>query len=177
MPLKLRLIKDYHETLAAGHPGRAKTLELLARTYFWPKMRKKIDRFVRNCYTCQRSRTPRHAPFGILKPLSVPEGAWKDVSMDFVVGLPWSNGFNAVLTVTCRLTKMRHLIPCRDNTSAEQLAELYIRHIFRFHGLPNTVVSDRGPQFISYFWKALCKALGVQVALSTPYHAPTDGQT
>ena len=97
--------------------------------------------------------------------------------MDFVVGLPWSNGFNAVLTVTCRLTKMRHLIPCRDNTSAEQLAELYIRHIFRFHGFPNTVVSDRGPQFVFHFWKVLCKISGVRVALSTPYHAPTDGQT
>ena len=140
-------------------------------------MRKKIDRFVHNCHTCQRSRTPRHAPFGILKPLSVPERVWKDVSIDFVVGLPWSNGFNAILNVTCRLTKMRHLIPYRDNTSAEQLAELYIRHVFHFHGFPDIIVSDRGPQFVSHFWKALCKTLRVQVALSTPYHAPTDGQT
>ena len=67
--------------------------------------------------------------------------------MDFVVGLPWSNGFNAILNVTCRLTKMRHLISCRDDTSAEQLAELYIRHVFRFHGFLDTIVSDRGPQF------------------------------
>jgi transposase InsO family protein len=177
MPLKLKLIKDHHETPAAGHPGRAKTLELLARTYFWPKMRKEVDRFVRNCHACQRSRTSRHAPFGILKPLSVPEGAWRDVSMDFVTGLPWSNGFNAILNVTCRLTKMRHLIPCRDNTTAEQLAELYIRYVFRLHGLPDTILSDRGPQFVSHFWKALCKTLKVQVALSTPYHAATDGQT
>jgi hypothetical protein len=86
--LKLKLIRDHHETPAAGHPGRAKTLELLARTYFWPKMRREVDRFVRNCHPCQRSRTPRHAPFGILKPLSIPEEAWRDVSMDFVVGLP-----------------------------------------------------------------------------------------
>src|SRR5438874_379030 len=126
MPLKLRLIQDHHETPAAGHPGRAKILKLLARTYFWPKMRREVDYFIRNCHTCQRLRTPRHAPFGILKPLAVPEGAWKDVSMDFMVGLPWLNGFNAILTMTCRLTKMRHLIPCRDNTSAEQQAELYI---------------------------------------------------
>src|SRR5437016_8365226 len=97
--------------------------------------------------------------------------------MDFMVGLSWSNEFNAILNMTCRLTKMHHLIPYRDNTFVEQLAELYIRHIFRFHNLPNTVVSDRGPQFISHFWKALCRALGVQVALSTPYHAPADGQT
>src|SRR5438128_10446424 len=151
MPLKLKLIKDYHETSVAGHPGRAKTLELLARTYFWPKMRKKIDRFVRNCHTCQRSRTPRHAPFGILKPLSVPEGAWKDVLMNFVIGLPWSNGFNAILNMTCRLTKIRYLIPCRDNTFVEQLAELYIRHIFRFYDFLDTIISDQEPQFILHF--------------------------
>ena len=71
--------------------------------------------------------------------------------MDFVTGLPWSNGFNAILNVTCRLTKMRHLISCRDNTFVEQLAELYIRHVFRFYGFPDTVVSDREPQFVSYF--------------------------
>ena len=72
---------------------------------------------------------------------------------------------------------MRHLIPCRDNTFAEQLAELYIRYVFRFYGFPDTVVSDREPQFVSYFWKALCKTLKVQVALSTPYYASTDEQT
>ena len=97
--------------------------------------------------------------------------------MNFVVGLSWSNGFNAILNVTCRLTKMRHLISYRDNTFAEQLVELYIRHIFRFHNLPDTIVSDRGFQFILHFWKALCKALGIQVALSTLYHALIDGQT
>src|SRR5438874_13608622 len=97
--------------------------------------------------------------------------------MNILVVLPWLNGYYAVLTVTCRLIKILHLIPCRDTTSAEQLAELYIRHIFRFYRFPNTVVSDRGPQFVSHFWKALCKTLGVRVALSTPYHAPTNGQT
>ena len=144
MPLKLKLIKDHYKTPAAEHSERAKTLELLARTYFWPKMRKEIDRFVRNCHICQRSRTPRYASFSILKPLSVLEGAWKDIFMDFVVGLSWSNEFNAILNVTCRLTKMRHLIPYRNNTFAEQLAELYIRHIFHFYNLPNTIVLDRG---------------------------------
>src|SRR5947207_13471172 len=103
MPLKLRLLKDHHETPAAGHSGRAKTLELLARTYFWPKMRKEVDRFVRNCHICQRSRTPQHTSFDILKPLPVSEGAWKDVSMNFVVELSWLNEFNVILNVTCRL--------------------------------------------------------------------------
>jgi len=97
--------------------------------------------------------------------------------MDFVTGLPWSNGCNAILVVICRLTKMRHLVPCRDSTTAEQLADLYIRHVFRLHGLPRTVVSDRGTQFVAKFWRTLCEILRIQTKLSTPYHASTDGQT
>ena len=87
MPLKLPLIQDFHKTPAAGHPGRAKTLELLSQQYYWPRMHKDVDRFLRNCHTCQRSRTSRHAPFGILRPLPMPDPAWRHVSMDFVIGL------------------------------------------------------------------------------------------
>src|SRR5690606_16187480 len=164
-PLKLRLIQDFHATPAAGHPGRSKTLELLSRQYHWPLMRKEVDRFVRNCHTCQRSRTSRHAPFGILRPLPIPDRPWSHLSMDFVVGLPWSNGCDAILQVVCRLTKMRHLIPCRATCSAEELADLFARHIFRIHGLPKSVISDRGPTFVSKFWKALCLRLKIEVQL------------
>ena len=146
MLLKLWLIRDFHETPAAGHPGRSKTLELLARHYYWPKMYKEVDRFVRNCHTCQRARTSRHAPFGVLRPMPIPDGAWRHISMDFIVGLPWLNSYNTILVVVCRLTKMRHFIPCQDTCTAEQLADLYARNIFRLHGLPKTVVSDRGMQ-------------------------------
>ena len=97
--------------------------------------------------------------------------------MDFIVGLPWSNGYNAIHIVVCRLTKMRHFIPYRDTCIAEQLADLYAWNIFRLHGLPKTVVSDRGTQFITKFWKGLCKILKIEALLSTPYHPETDGQT
>ena len=97
--------------------------------------------------------------------------------MDFITGLPYSNGFNVILVVVCRLTKMRHFIPCRDTCPAEQLAELYARHIFRLHGLPKTIISDRGTQFIDKFWRALYKTLKIEALLSTPYHPETDGQT
>ena len=107
-------------------------------------MYKEVDRFVRNCHTCQRARTSCHAPFGVLRPMPIPDGAWRHISMDFIVGLPWLNGYNAILIVVCRLTKMRHFIPCRDTCSAEQLTDLYAWNIFRLHGLPKTVVSDRG---------------------------------
>jgi transposase InsO family protein len=97
--------------------------------------------------------------------------------MDFVTGLPWSDGYNAILVVTCQLTKMRHLVHYRDTTTAEQLAELFLEHVFRLHGLPRLIVSNRGTQFVAKFWKALCKRLDTQARLSTPYHPQTDGQT
>ena len=177
MSLKLHLIQEHHDISAAEHSGRAKTLKLLARRYFWPGMRKDVDRYCRNCHPCKRSQIARHASYGSLHPLSIPEGAWQNISMDFVTELPWSDGLNAVLMIVCRLTKMRHLIPCRDICTAEQLAELFIEHIFRLHGLPRIIISDRGPQFVARFWQALCIILQIQAKLSTPYHPQTDGQT
>jgi hypothetical protein len=97
--------------------------------------------------------------------------------MDLVNGLPWSDGYNAILVVTCRLTKMRHLIHCRDTTTAELLVELFLEHVFRLHGPPRSIISDRGTQFVAKFWKALCERLDIQARLSTPYHPQTDGQT
>jgi len=87
-PLRLQLLQNHHDPPAMGHPGRAKTLELLARKYYWPSIRKDVDRFVRNCHTCRRTKTTRHAPYGVLRPLSVPEWPWQHISVDFVTGLP-----------------------------------------------------------------------------------------
>lgn len=176
-PLILCLIQQNHDSPAAGHPGRSKTIELLQRQYYWPNLQKDVERYIRNCHPCQRSRTSRHAPYSILRPLPVPHRAWEDVSMDFVVGLPWSDGFNAILVVTCRLTKMRHLISCRDTTTAKDLARLYIDNVFRLHGLPKSITSDRGSQFVFAFWKALCDSCKIEARFSTPFHPQTDGQT
>ena len=107
-PQRLRLLRTHHEAAAAGHPGRWKTLEILKRTYYYPKMQAGTDRFVRNCHTCQRSRITRHAPFGILRPLPIPDRPWQDIAMGFVTDLPWSRGYDAIWVVIDRLT--RHVI-------------------------------------------------------------------
>ena len=177
VPLKLRLIQNHHNAPAARHPGRAKTLELLTRSYYWPKMYRDVDRYLKNCHNCQRARTSRHTPYGILRPLPVPEKVWQDVSMNFIIGLPWSKGKNAILVVVCRLTKMRHLIPCRDTTTAEELAQIYVKHVARYRGLPRSIVMDRGSTFTSIFWKTICKAWGTNLRFSTAFHPQTDGQT
>ena len=175
--LRLHLLQQHHVVPSAGHCGQAKTFELLAREYTWFGMRKDVRRYIRNCHTCQRSRTPRHRPSGILRPLPIPLRPWSSISMDFVTGLPWSNGNDAVCVVVNHLTKMRHFVPCRTTTNAGDLADLFLHHVWKLHGLPNDIISDRGPQFASDFWQQLCSRLRISPRLSTAFHPETDGQT
>jgi transposase InsO family protein len=97
--------------------------------------------------------------------------------MDFVTGLPNSRGYDTIWVVVDRLTKMRHLVPCSTTIDAEGLANLFMNHIFRLHSVPDTIVSDRGPQFTSRFWKHLCHSLKIEPRLSMAFHPETDGQT
>ena len=170
-------MKTHHNSPAFGHPRRAKTLELIQREYYWDTMRRDVDRIVRNCDTCHRSRTSRHAPFGLLQPLPVPHTPWQHISMNFVVGLPWSDGCDEIWVVVDRLTKQRQLVPCRSDVDASALADLFLQCVFRLHGLPETITSDRGPQFASHFLRRLCERLQVGRRMSTAFHPQTEGQT
>ena len=172
------IIERCHDHPAVGHPGRAKTFEIVTRDYWWPSIRKTIARYINNCDTCARAKPVRHMPYGYLKPLEVPQRRWESVSMDFITGLPTGrNGYNAILVVADRLTKMAHFIPTTDTVTAEGLAELYRDHIWRLHGIPDSVVSDRGSLFTSAFWKSLGRLLHTENRLSTAFHPQTDGQT
>jgi hypothetical protein len=104
-PLKLHVLQQHQDVPAAGHPSRSKTLEYLCWNYTWPKMRMDVDRYTHNYHTCQCMKPSRHTPFGVLRPLPIPNRPWQDRSMDFVMGLPWSNGCNAIWVVVDRLTK------------------------------------------------------------------------
>jgi transposase InsO family protein len=176
-PLQLRIIQEYHDTPSAGHPGRDKTFELIARDYYWPKMRETIAQYVRNCFECRRSKPTHHAPYGILRPLPIPTRPWEELSMDFVTGLPLSEGFDAVMVIVDRLTKQRHLIPCHTTANAKDVADIYLREVWKHHGLPSHITSDRGTQFTAAFWKHLCAVLRIEARMSTAYHPQTDGQT
>ena len=140
-------------------------------------MRKDLGRYVRNCHPCRRSKASRKSPFGILKPNSVPDAPWQDLSMDFVIGLPKSKGYDAIWVVVDRLMKLCHMVPCKSTCSSKDLADLSLHNIWKLHGLPSTVISDRGPQFASRFWKALCERFRIEQRLSTGFHPQTDGQT
>ena len=175
--LHLRILKSCHDYPAAGHPGHTTTYELVFRNYWRPKMRRTVAWFIRNCDTCTRIKPAHHAPYGLLKTLEVPVKRWSSVSLDLITGLPMSNGFNALLVVVDRLSKVAHYIKTTTDVNSKQIARLFFDNIFRLHSIPNSVVSDRGTQFISEFTRALAELVGIQQKISTSFHLQTDGQT
>ena len=174
--LKLKLLRYVHDSPVGGHHGRAKTLELLQRQYYWPLMHETVRRYVASCHICSRAKPSREKYQGLLKPLPVPERRWKHISVDFVTELPACQGCTNIMVVTCRLSKMAHFIPCSD-IEAPTVARLFLKHVWKHHGLPDSIVSDRGTQFVSAFWDELTRQLKIDARLSSAYHPETDGQT
>ena len=140
-------------------------------------MRQFVNEYIRTCDTCARNKVPRQQPHGRLHPLPIPTGPWSSVSMDYIVELPPSNGHNAILVCVDRLTKMAHFCPTTTNVTAEETAKLYVKHVFKNHGLPSDIVSDRGAQFTSAFTTKLLKLCDIHSNKSTAYHPQSDGQT
>src|ERR1700761_6071685 len=171
--LRTSLIRRNHDDSLAGHGGTAKTTELVSLQYYWPRMRETIKRYVRNCDICQRSKAVRHAPYGMLLPNEVPDQLWKSIAMDFITDLPNSDGYDTILVVIDRLTKMSHFIPCTKNLDARQFATLFLKEIVRLHGIPRDVITDRGSLFTSDLWKETRKKLGIERRLSTAFR-PTN---
>lgn len=175
--LYAELTRLCHEIPAAGHPGRARTYQLMSRDYYWPGMSAYIRRWVRNCHVCSRTKPNHRGHQGLLQPLPTPERARDYITMDFVTYLPKCQGYDAILVVVDRLTKLRHYIPCHTTDGAEEIARLFTQNIFRLHGRPLDIVSDRDAKFTSDFWQHLSRRLKIKGSPSTAYHPETDGQT
>jgi hypothetical protein len=140
-------------------------------------MSEHIRQYIRNCAACQRATVPRDKTPGLLQPLPIPERPWQYISMDFKSFPPDKDSYNIIFVVVNRLSKRSYSIPCYKTTTAKDMAWLFIMYIWRTHGPPDTIVSDRGPQFISVFWHEFCRILGIKLKLSTADHPQTDGQT
>jgi Integrase zinc binding domain/Chromo (CHRromatin Organisation MOdifier) domain/Integrase core domain len=175
--VKLRIVEECHDRKMAGHLGQEKTLELVERDYVWPGMRKFVNNYVLTCDTCARNKTPRHCWHAQLQPLPIPGDPWQSVTMDYIVELAPSHGYNAIYVCVDRLTKMAHFVAMNSNVTAEETADLYLRNVFKNHSLPQDIVSDRGTQFVSKFTKRLLELLGVKGNRSTTYHPESDEQT
>ena len=153
--LQKEIIRNNHDNIEAGHGGSAKTLDLKNRTYYWPEMRQQVKQYVKNCDNCQRIKSNNHAPYGFLKPLKAPSRPWKSIAMDFITQLPESGGNDTIWVVIDRLTKMAHFIPCRTDMTARQFIRLFTENVFRLHGMPKHIATDRGSIFTSNEWKEI----------------------
>ena len=140
-------------------------------------MEPEVREYVEACSVCTRNKTSSKARMGLLQPLPIPSRPWSDISIDFVTGLPVSQGNTTALTVVDRFSKMVRFIAMPKLPSAKETAEILMTNIFRVHGFTRDIVSDRGPQFVSRFWREFCRLIGAKVSLTSGYHPEANGQT
>jgi len=166
--LRQSIMQDCHSGLYAGHMGVHKTTELVSRWFYWPNLQADVAACVQHCHVCQVSKSSATGNQGLLHPLPVPARPWWSVSLDFITGLPLTaRGFDAILTITDRLTRLVHLVPCHTTLDAVQFAHLFVTHVIAKHGVPADVVTDRGAIFTGKFWSAVCSALSMHMSRST----------
>jgi hypothetical protein len=176
--LQLEIMRDNHDTKIAGHLGVEKTIDAIKRKFHWPRLNRTVKAYVLSCDACQRNKPQQRRPAGLLQPLPIPKGRWEDIAMDYIVQLPRTpRGHDAILVAIDRLTKRAHFIATRTNVTATETAQLFIDHVFRLHGLPRTIVTDRDTRFVGNFWRSLFNLLDVKLTPSTAFHPQTDGQT
>ncbi|KAI2646702.1 Transposon Tf2-9 polyprotein [Labeo rohita] len=171
------LLGPAHNSPGSGHPGSRRSLSLLQSRYWWPNMHRDTIRYIQSCSVCAKSNSPRQLPTGKLVPLPIPQRPWSHLGVDFIPDLPNSEGNTCVLVIVDNFSKSCKLVPLRGLPTAMETAEQLFHQVFQHFGLPEEIVSDRGPQFISHVWKAFFKLLGVSVNLSSSYHPQTNGQT
>ncbi len=174
--LRPEVLQWGHESRLVCHPGIRRTLFAIRQRFWWPTLAADVRQFVLACPTCAQCKPVNRPPDGLLHPLPIPSRPWSHIALDFVSGLPPSKGNTVILTVVDRFSKAVHFIPLPKLPSARETAQLMGDHVFRLHGLPVDVVSDRGPQFASRFWKEFCRQIGASASLSSGFHPQTNGQ-
>jgi hypothetical protein len=176
--LRETLIQQCHNSPYAGHFGKTKTLHLVQRSYWWPKMADHVNAHVNACDLCNRNKSEQLLPKGLLQPLHVPDHVWQDTTMDLITDLPQTSaGHDSILVVVDRLSKMVVLEPTQKQCTAKQVASIVNRRVLSVFGCPKTLLTDRDPRFTAQYFQDWSKTQGIQHTLSTAYHPQTDGLT
>jgi hypothetical protein len=127
------------------HPRSTKMYHDLRQQFWWTRMKREAARYVFNCDTCWKVNAHYMKPGGLLQPLSIPEWKWNDISMDFIVDLPLTaHKFDSIWVIMDRLSKSTHFIPVHTNYNVQKYARIYIAHVLCLHGVPKTIISERG---------------------------------
>jgi hypothetical protein len=176
--IRQQILDEAHLSRYSIHPRSTKMYHDQKQHYWWTKMKIEIARFVAKCDTCRRVKAIHIKTAGPLQSPPIPTWKWEDISMDLIVGLPrTAKGYDSIWVIIDRLTKIAHFLPVKTYYPILTYAELYIARILSLHGVPMTIVSDHGPQFVSKFWEELHKSLGTKLLHSSAYHPQTSGQT
>jgi hypothetical protein len=175
--LKSTVLSELHASPTMGHSGFTKTYERVKRYFFWDGMKYDVCTFVVECDVCQCNKGEIVKAPGTLQPLPIPPAIWRDISMDFIVGLPKSGNKSVIMVVVDHLSKYAHLCALQHPFTASTVAQIFMDHIFKLHDMPHSIVSDRDPTFTNNFWQELFRLQGTQLHLNTAYHPQNDGQT
>ena len=176
--LRTRLLAEAHDAPPSGHLGRDKTYERLARYFYWPRLFQQVASYCNSCETCQAVKPSNKNKIGLLNPLEAPRKPWESISLDLITDLPRTKrGHNACVTFVDRFSKMVHVWPCTKQVDSEEMVNIFLQAVFRLHGVPREIVSDRDPRFTAEFWSQIMKRLGAKLMMSTSNHPQTDGQS
>ena len=175
--LRHDIVRHCHDTPIVGHPGRWKTLEMVQRFFWWPGVSRYVAAYVKSCDLCNRTKTYPAKPAGRLVPNAIPTSNWQIVSVDMIPGLPESQGYNTIWIAVDRKSKRIRTAPCTTTIDSLGNARLFRDHVWRNHGIPEGIISDRGSQFVSELTQNLSNLLGIKIQSSTSFHPQTDGQT
>jgi transposase InsO family protein len=140
-------------------------------------MSRYVGQYTATCDLCLRTKVQRQPPTGHLEPLPTPATRWETISVDFIVELPQSDGYDVIMVVVDSLCKRAHFLPVNTTITAVGSARQFRDSVWKLHGLPTRIVSDRGPQFTAEFTSELYRLLGIKAAKTTAYHPQADGQT
>ena len=175
--LRAEIIWLYHNMPVGGHRGQQKIVELVTRNFWWPEITKEVKQYVKEYDACQHNKNHTKQLVGKLIPNSILKKPWAYISADFITKLLLAQGYDSILVVVDRLTNIVHFIPTTEKTSAEELARLFRDNVQKLHGLPESIISDRGPQSTAEIMQELNRILGIESKLSTVFHSQIDRQT
>ncbi|MCO5606717.1 hypothetical protein L7F22_060907 [Adiantum nelumboides] len=176
--LRPKVLIECHASSYAGHRGIDAIVKAVDTFFYWPTLRRDVDAFVRSCLVCQKVKFDRRKAPGLLQPLPIRDKPWESIAMDFIFDLPRTpTGNDGIWTIICRFSKQAHFVPVRKKIKSEYMVKLFMHNIFKYHGMPQSIVSDRDPRMTSLFWKALVEKMGTALKFSSSFHPQTDGQS
>lgn len=171
------ILQALHASGIGGHSGIQATYHRVKSLFAWPKLKHSVQQYVQSCEVCQQAKVEHVKSPGLLQLLAVPDRAWKVVSLDFIEGLPKSQGKDTILVIIDKFSKYAHFLPLTHPFTALSVAQLYFSQVYKLHGLPEAIISDRDRIFTSALWQELFRLSDTQLLMSSSYHPQTDGQT